>query len=888
LTRGGAGISKEDVVDLVTDMTLSKGFDDSIFGGLPSVEIPSKMKEEHDRAEQKDALDLEVGVITQEQYLDNKALRKRAEIEFIQNGAKLRRDKIEKFISSLKNPFSPKKKQKAKKLKTFSELSELILQTAASVDKEDSDFSQMFDEQETPPQGEDALKKIKEGMKEEGIPFNEDMTIDDAVKILLSRAEGIGLEVDVSEDTLLENVDTNKVKLKKLIDEAKTKSEKMFSELKESSQKTLKGESAKDRKLLEKDPTLKVLLELKKVNLTDQEKKDKSEARKFVKKKKVFRDKIVSMMSDRFGGGGTGEKSREIRGLDKALELLDDIPEEFVGDISEGYESAADELTELFTDQSKSLSERLSELSKKADELWSADLNSLSGEELGRAIAGAAVVKAFVGDAEYGVPPSEDFVVKTRTPDGREIETFDQGMMESNTYNQVTRYKDTTPERRASAFEQLHYKLSRSRKGSSEEARLQSTIDGLVVSMLINNDKNIPPNRAPVDPYFLEMSKLSPSKELFKAINISSKLEHGATPKQVREAHNDYFNTLNDEDFITALGGDNGPFSELSSVLKDTYCPDHPLNGDLAGRDLQPGEVCPYPVAPAIKKVIRDHMARTFSDHYVIVPSSDRDSYGSYDSYGNRGKKKPKESNLSRYLSRNKDEYLKILTHTNSEKREEALAYLLLKMREANLQDLEFSGFSGKSFVGKDKQTIEKTKREAILKLIKNADKESLKEVLIQVDKLADSTSKPSSDSVFDNDYDYGDYDFGSMRFAKNIYNNSFIYERNISDSKGKHMRKQSTTYADYQARGREFSVGMRVFPFHGGSADKAGVVMQVFPAIGMVDVEFPFGSKRFPVEDLVIVGDTHRNTLDSIPGGAGVSPVRVASLYLNMKKEQF
>jgi hypothetical protein len=80
----------------------------------------------------------------------------------------------------------------------------------------------------------------------------------------------------------------------------------------------------------------------------------------------------------------------------------------------------------------------------------------------------------------------------------------------------------------------------------------------------------------------------------------------------------------------------------------------------------------------------------------------------------------------------------------------------------------------------------------------------------------------------------------------------------------------------------------MRVFPFHGGSADKAGVVMQVFPAIGMVDVEFPFGSKRFPVEDLVIVGDTHRNTLDSIPGGAGVSPVRVASLYLNMKKEQF
>jgi hypothetical protein len=877
LAKGGAGISKEDVIDLVTDMTMSKGFDDSIFGGLPSVEVPSKMKEEHQKAEAKDQLDLEVGALTQELYLEKKALRKRAEIEVVQKGAELRREKIKDFISSLKNPFSPKKKEKAKSFKVFGELSELLLEGAAVLDQ-DSDLFEISEHSEDVPQGKDLLLKLKDGFQKEGIAFSEGMKIDDALEILLQHAKKIGLDVEVEEESLLKTVDSNKVKLKKLSEQAKTKSEKIFNELKDTSKKTLQGQSAKDRERLKKDPTLKVLTELKKVNLTDEEKKEKSESKKFYKERKLFRDKIISL-KDPFGGA---EKNREIRGLDKALDLLDEIPDDFVGDLSDGFEAASTELTEIFTDQSKSLSERLSELSKKSDELWSSDLNSLTGAELGRAIAAAAMVKAFVGDAEYGVPSAQDFVVKAKDPDGRDIEIHDQRMMESNTYSQVTRYKDTTPERRASAFEQLHYNLSKVRKDSAEAARLQSTLDGVVVSMLINKDPNIPSNRAAIDPYLLEMANNAPSKELFNAINISSKLDNGATPKQVREVQRDYFNTLNDKDFFDAVGGDSGPFSQFNDLFKENYCPDHPLNGDMAGQNISAGDVCPYPVAPAIKKILRDHITRTFSDHYTVVPSADRDSFSS----SLDTKKKTQNSNLSRFLNRNKEEYLKILTHTNPEKREEALAFLLLKMRAANLEDLEFSGFSGKSLVGKDKQIIEKTKRDAILKLIKSADKESLKDVLIQVDKITESTSKPSSESVFE-DEDWG----GSFRFAKNNSNNSFIYTRIISDSKGKQMRRQATTYTDYQARGREFSVGMRVFPFHGGNADKAGVVMQVFPAIGMVDVEFPYGSKRFPVEDLVIVEDTHSNTVDSIPGGTGVTPVsasRVASLYLNKKKEQF
>lgn len=102
-------------------------------------------------------------------------------------------------------------------------------------------------------------------------------------------------------------------------------------------------------------------------------------------------------------------------------------------------------------------------------------------------------------------------------------------------------------------------------------------------------------------------------------------------------------------------------------------------------------------------------------------------------------------------------------------------------------------------------------------------------------------------------------------------------------------MNRFATTYADYQSRAKSFKVGMRVYPFFGGSADRAGFVVQVFPAIGMVDVQFPHGSMRFPVEDLAIAGETEmpKDFVDSVPGGRGITPVsasKVASRYTQLK----
>jgi hypothetical protein len=54
----------------------------------------------------------------------------------------------------------------------------------------------------------------------------------------------------------------------------------------------------------------------------------------------------------------------------------------------------------------------------------------------------------------------------------------------------------------------------------------------------------------------------------------------------------------------------------------------------------------------------------------------------------------------------------------------------------------------------------------------------------------------------------------------------------------------------DYQKRAEGFSIGDLVAPY--GTPDSwGGIVVRVFPAIGMVDVEFPDRMQRLPVESL-------------------------------------
>lgn len=91
---------------------------------------------------------------------------------------------------------------------------------------------------------------------------------------------------------------------------------------------------------------------------------------------------------------------------------------------------------------------------------------------------------------------------------------------------------------------------------------------------------------------------------------------------------------------------------------------------------------------------------------------------------------------------------------------------------------------------------------------------------------------------------------------------------------------RSATVYVDYQQRASEFSVGDLAYPLAGGSTDEsqAGRVVGVFPGIGMADLEFPWGSGRYPVEDLQrvtsIVAIPPKPEHTTVPGGAGTVAV--------------
>jgi len=92
-------------------------------------------------------------------------------------------------------------------------------------------------------------------------------------------------------------------------------------------------------------------------------------------------------------------------------------------------------------------------------------------------------------------------------------------------------------------------------------------------------------------------------------------------------------------------------------------------------------------------------------------------------------------------------------------------------------------------------------------------------------------------------------------------------------------MTSRRANYTNYQARASAFKVGDRVFPILGGNPSNGGTVVAVWPAIGMVDIQYPHGVSRAPVEELLIDKGTTLDSApdiqaDSVPGGTHTVPV--------------
>lgn len=84
-------------------------------------------------------------------------------------------------------------------------------------------------------------------------------------------------------------------------------------------------------------------------------------------------------------------------------------------------------------------------------------------------------------------------------------------------------------------------------------------------------------------------------------------------------------------------------------------------------------------------------------------------------------------------------------------------------------------------------------------------------------------------------------------------------------------MRKRADASNNWQARAQEFRIGQAVQLVIGGDE---GRVVSVFPAIGMIDIQFPNGNLRFPVEDVNIRNPEFDPFIapknETVPGGAG------------------
>lgn len=90
---------------------------------------------------------------------------------------------------------------------------------------------------------------------------------------------------------------------------------------------------------------------------------------------------------------------------------------------------------------------------------------------------------------------------------------------------------------------------------------------------------------------------------------------------------------------------------------------------------------------------------------------------------------------------------------------------------------------------------------------------------------------------------------------------------------------RTAQNYVNYQERASEFAVGDIVVPY-GYLTSFSGRVVALWPAIGMADVQFTNGTKRYPVEELQRIdskGDANPPRTESVPGGVGTVPVPTA-----------
>lgn len=89
---------------------------------------------------------------------------------------------------------------------------------------------------------------------------------------------------------------------------------------------------------------------------------------------------------------------------------------------------------------------------------------------------------------------------------------------------------------------------------------------------------------------------------------------------------------------------------------------------------------------------------------------------------------------------------------------------------------------------------------------------------------------------------------------------------------------RRNAAESHYQQIAAELSVGDLVVPYGQGTEYSAGRIVALWPGIGMAEVQFSHGSRRYPVEDFVRLNERRQvdppSGYDSVNGGLPNVPV--------------
>lgn len=397
-----------------------------------------------------------------------------------------------------------------------------------------------------------------------------------------------------------------------------------------------------------------------------------------------------------------------------------------------------------------------------------------------------------------------------------------------------------------------------------------------------------------VPDHLLEVARQTESQAWDSTI---AKLSEGGTPpSEAAEEFKNVVDGLSTEDFKAVVGGDGGVFGEMTELLDDDYCPGSAVNKSkgVGDKKLSPGESCPNPLPDEFKKALRDYMSGSFVNLHTVEKESYRDGYRDKDGGDSEVSAKIKQQ-MKYFWNERKDKFMDVFIdgidpQTNEEYTEEER---IAAAEEFRFQWMENDMKSLREGIQLYPDRTMKFRWEQMMGELKRLKGIDPSERRLRAKQMRETLMKMWDDAVTTDPKPPEEEESGSKKQG-NIFNRSFI-DPCYKSGGTKTMQKRSSQYVDYQRRSQAFELGMRVYPFYGGNPARSGVIVSIFPAIGMVDVQFPHGASRFPVEDLVVdtSGDYKNltNEESSIPGGLGTVPVssravkkqanRVASRYM-------